>query len=248
VKLHLSRWVCLDAESNMRRVKEEICRAAMNGASIAVLPELFLSGYKRNVSAQTAREVFSSASKAFPSLLCVFGSHSEDGFNRLSAWKAGKEVAHYDKVHLFHPNREHEIWAEGERFRILDFNGIRIGFLICNDIRYPEQARLLRMQGRAELLIVPAWWPWRRNHIWRALLQARAIENGMWVAGVSIAASVWPGEEFAGAGNYVFDPVGNPVRTLDDTSYVLDFEHPPRLVVDPLEFPSPVCELDIEDG
>ncbi len=244
MRLYLSRWVCLDVESNLHRLKEEICRAAMDGASIAVLPELFLGGYQREVDPAIARESFASASRAFPELLCVFGSHSEEGVNRLTAWRAGEEIAHYDKVHLFHPNREHEMWSPGHRLAAVELGGLRVGFLLCNDIRYPEAARALRMDARCDLLIVPAWWPWRRDHIWRALLQARAIENAMWVAGVSVSASVYPGEEFAGAGNYVFDPVGDPVPTLDDRSYRLNTEHPPRLVVDPLEHPSPSCEME----
>lgn len=243
MRLYLSRWVCLDVESNLHRLKEEICRAAMDGASIAVLPELFLGGYQRKVDPTIARESFASASRAFPELLCVFGSHSEEGLNRLTAWRAGEEIAHYDKVHLFHPNREHEMWSPGERLTALEFGGLRVGFLLCNDIRYPEAARALRMEARCDLLIVPAWWPWRRDHIWRTLLQARAIENAMWVAGVSVSASVYPGEEFAGAGNYAFDPIGDAVPTLDDRNYRLNTEHPPRLVVDPLEHPSPSCEM-----
>jgi len=234
MKIYLSRWV-------------EICRAAMDGASIVVLPELFLGGYQRKVDPARARDAFASASRSFPELLCVFGSISEGDFNRLTAWRAGEEVACYDKVHLFHPNREHEFWAPGGRYTAMTFEGLKIGFLLCNDIRYPEAARVLRMEARCDLLIVPAWWPWRRDHIWRSLLQARAIENAMWVAGVSVAASVFPGEDFAGAGNYFFDPAGEAVSTLDDRNYRIRTEHPPRLVVDPLEHPSPRCELEFSE-
>jgi hypothetical protein len=46
---------------------------------------------------------------------------------------------------------------------------------------------------------------------------------------------VWPGEEFAGAGNHVFDPAGEPVRTADDRTYLLDLDNPPLSIVDPLE-------------
>lgn len=245
MKVYLSRWVCQDVESNLHRLKEEICRAAMDGASIAVMPELFLSGYHREVDPALARQTFASTSRAFPELLCVFGSHSEEGLNRLSAWQGGEEVAHYDKVHLFHPNREHEIWAPGERYCTLKFREITLGFLLCNDIRYPEASRALRLKAGCDLLIVPAWWPWRRDHIWRTLLRARAIENAMWVAGVSVAASVFPGEDFAGAGNYVFDPLGDSIPTSDDRSYRISTDHPPRRLVDPLEHPSPSCEMEV---
>jgi predicted amidohydrolase len=122
--------------------------------------------------------------------------------------------------------------------------------MTCNDVRYPEQARALRLQARCQMLVVPAWWPWRRDHVWRTLLRARAIENGVWTAGCCIEASVFPGEDFAGAGNHVYDPLGEPVRTADDHTFEIDLDHPPQLVVDPLEHPSPPMleEVQIVDG
>ncbi len=244
MKIYLSRWVCLDVEANVRRVRDEVCRAAMDGAAIVVLPELCLTGYRREIAADRAREVFSAASSSFPDLLCVFGSISEDGYNRMTAWTGGEEVARYDKVHLFHPNREAQMWQAGSRYAALSWQGTDIGFLVCNDLRYPEQARALRLQARSKLLIIPAWWPWRRDHVWRTLLRARAIENGVWTAGCCIANSVHPGEDFAGAGNYVFDPLGEQITSSDDHIYVINLEHPPQLIVDPLEHPSTVTEIE----
>jgi len=46
---------------------------------------------------------------------------------------------------------------------------------------------------------------------------------------------VAPAGEFAGAGNHVFDPSGEPIRTVDDRIYVLDLENPPPSIVDPVE-------------
>jgi predicted amidohydrolase len=252
MRVFLSRWVCLDVETNCRRIKEEVCRAAMDGAAIAVLPELCLTGYRREVDPVVAREVFAAASRSFPEVLCVFGTISEGGRNRLTAWLGGEEVVAYDKVHLFFPNKEEEMWTPGDRFVVLDWNGFRIGFLVCNDLRYPEQARALALEGRCDLLIVPGWWPWRRDHIWRTLLQARAIENALWVAGCCIAGSVYSGEDFSGAGNYVFDPLGEPVRTVDDHNYRLEIDHRPSLVVDPREHPPisgsvEICEVGADE-
>jgi hypothetical protein len=48
---------------------------------------------------------------------------------------------------------------------------------------------------------------------------------------------VYSGEDFSGAGNYVFDPLGEPVRTADDHNYRLEVDHRPTLVVDPREHP-----------
>jgi len=234
MKIHLSRWVCLDLESNLMRFREEAQRAAGAGARMVVFPELFLTGYGRPLDPSRARSAFQEASAAAGDVLFVFGSISEQRRNRLTVWLGGREVAHYDKVHLFKPNREHELWQAGERYTAFRWQGSTVGLLNCNDVRFPEQARALRLEARCDLMVAPAWWPWRRDHVWRTLLRARAIENGVFVLGCSIAGSVFPGEDFAGAGNYVFDPLGNPLPTPDDRSYEIAVDSPPPLVVDPL--------------
>jgi omega-amidase len=234
MKVYLARWVCLDIESNLRRVQSESQHAVGAGAEIVVFPELFLTGYSRRLEPATACAVFAEISGGHPDTLFVFGSISEGGRNRVGCWAAGREVACYDKVHLFRPNDEHHMWSAGDRYVAVAWHGLRIGLLNCNDIRFPDQARALTLEAGCRLLVVPAWWPWRRDHIWSTLLQARAVENGVWVLGCSIAGSVDPSEDFAGAGNHVFDPMGEPVRTSDDRSYELDLDHPPALVVDPV--------------
>lgn len=233
MKVYLSRWVCLDIESNLRRLLEESHRAVADGAELVVLPELFLTGYSRSADPVRARSVFEEVSAGARETLFVFGSISEGGHNRVTAWSGGRQIAAYDKVHLFRPNGEFEMWRQGDRYTAFDWRGLRVGLMNCNDVRFPEQARALRLQGGADLLVVPAWWPWRRDHIWSTLLQARAVENAVWVLGCCIAGSVAESEDFAGAGNHVFDPAGEPVRTADDRTYELDVGNPPVPVVDP---------------
>ena len=224
----------MDVDSNLRRLRVEALEAAQTGAEVVVFPELFLTGYTRQLDPPSARQAFAEVSAAAPGVLFVFGSISETRRNRVSVWSGGNQLAIYDKVHLFRPNGEHELWDAGERYVGFEWRDLRIGLMNCNDIRFPEQARALKLEGRCDLLVVPAWWPWRRDHIWSTLLQARAAENQLWVLGCCIAGSVEE-IEFAGAGNHVFDPSGEPVRTADDRSYELDLENPPPSIVDPIE-------------
>jgi predicted amidohydrolase len=233
MKVYLSRWVCQDVVSNLRRFEAEAQRAVAVGAEIVVFPELFLTGYSRSVDCAEIRELFSRLSSESTETLFVFGSISEERRNRVTVWSQGEQLAAYDKVHLFRPNGEFEIWDPGDRYVAVAWSDLTVGLMNCNDIRFPEQARALALEARCDLLVVPAWWPWRRDWVWRTLLRARAIENGVWVLGCCIAGSVCDGENFAGAGNHVFDPLGEPVRTLDDVIHELDLEHPPELVVDP---------------
>ena len=135
--------------------------------------------------------------------------------------------------------------SDDDRYAAVKLKGWTLGLMNCNDLRFPEQARALRLQARCDLLVAPAWWPWRRDHIWRALLQARAIENAVFTIGCCISASEHPDELFAGAGNHVFDPLGNPIHTLDDHTYQLDRLGRNSIIVDPLETFVDIDHMDI---
>ena len=101
------------------------------------------------------------------------------------------------------------------------------------------------------LLTVPAAFTQATGEVhWHVLNRARAIENAVWMAGCCVAGSIYSGEDFSGAGNYVFDPLGEPVRTGDDHTYRLETDRPPRRVVDPREHPyrpAPVEVFEIEE-
>jgi omega-amidase len=245
VRVYLSRWVCGDVDANLRRAAEEADEAAAAGASIVVFPESFLHGYRRSVEPDRVRGGFAAISRRHAGVTFFFGSFSEERRNRMTVWRRGDELARYDKVHLFPPNGEIDIWDPGDRYVAVDLGDLRVGLVNCNDVRFPEQARALATRTRCTMLVAVAWWPWRRDWVWRTLLQARAIENGVWVLGCCVAASEWPGERFAGAGNYVFDPHGEHVRTTDDRLFELDPERARGLVVDPLELAVAVDTVEL---
>ena len=233
MNIYLSRWTCLDVESNLARLREEAAEAVQGGSDWIVFPESFLHGYTRRVEPARVRQMFLEISAHHPSAVFFFGSFSEDRRNRMTVWRDGKEAATYDKVHLFAPNCENALWDAGESYVAVDLGDLKVGLLNCNDLRFPEQARSLRLKGGVRALVAVAWWPWRRTHIWETLLRARAIENGVWVFGCCVAGSRHPGEDFAGAGNYVFDPAGEAVRTPDDRTYEAGLSAAPKLLVEP---------------
>lgn len=245
MRVYLSRWVCLDVESNFKRLDEEAAQAAHGGAELAVFPESFLSGYTRRLEPQRARSAFARLSQAFPGTTFIFGSISEERRNRMTVWREGKERASYDKVNLFEPNGEEKIWDPGDRFVAVRDGAWTLGLINCNDIRFPEQARALCLKAGSDALVAVAWWPWRRDHVWSTLLRARAIENGAFVMGCCVSASEYPGEQFAGAGNYVFDPHGEPIGTADDRFYDLPVGQTPPLLVDPRRKAKPIQVVEV---
>lgn len=235
MKVHLSRFVCLDVPSNLARMTSEAAQAAAAGADLCVFPESFLHGYRRTLEPRVAREAFRTVSGDHPATAFLFGSFSEARRNRATLWLGGQERASYDKVHLFAPNGEQDLWEPGDRYVAVKVKDWTLGLVNCNDLRFPEQARALRLQARCDALVAPSWWPWRRDHVFRTLLRARAIENAVFTAGCCIAAAEHREEVFAGAGNHVFDPLGDPVRTEDDHTYILDRKRREGVLVDPLE-------------
>ncbi|MCC2685828.1 MAG: nitrilase [Paenibacillaceae bacterium] len=102
-------------------------------------------------------------------------------YNTIYAFdRKGNRVADYSKIHLFRLMEEEKYLFAGETVGAAQIDGVSSGMMICYDIRFPELARKLALGG-ASVLFVPAEWPHPRLHHWRTLLQARAIENQMYV-------------------------------------------------------------------
>ncbi|MEK6201344.1 MAG: D-glycero-beta-D-manno-heptose 1-phosphate adenylyltransferase [Desulfobulbaceae bacterium] len=80
------------------------------------------------------------------------------------------------KQHLFSFWREDDWLAAGGSPRPVETASGWVGGLVCYDLRFPETAKVQCQQG-ASLLVVSAQWPLERIGQWRTLLQARAIEN-----------------------------------------------------------------------
>jgi len=208
----MPRFYVLDPASNMQKMHRDAKAAAAEGCDFVVFPEQFITGYYENVEPKRIREEFSTVSSAYPEILFSMGTISEDGVNRLCVYLGGREVAHYDKIHLFLPNGEGEIWGIGDRYIGFSHGEWRIGLATCNDVRFPEQIRELKLKHDINMVIYPALWPWQRFNVWRSLLQARAIENGCFVAGCCVAGVDNGSQLFDGAGNHVFNPLGDEIH------------------------------------
>jgi predicted amidohydrolase len=131
----------------------------------------------------------------------------------------GKMIAAYRKIHLFDALsvRESDLMMPGDGLPpVIDIAGIRVGFAICYDLRFPELFRYLSGQG-AQLVIVPSAWyqgPMKEDH-WLTLLRARAIENTLYVAGCNLI-----GPSFCGRSS-LFDPFGVPLTDAGEDESLL---------------------------
>jgi predicted amidohydrolase len=96
----------------------------------------------------------------------------------------GDLVTRYCKVQPFSPGGESENYSPGDRIVVTSWCGFKLAPFICYDLRFPEVFRIAVRRG-ANLITVIANWPVARIDHWVTLLQARAIENQAFVAGVN---------------------------------------------------------------
>ncbi|TFE30058.1 carbon-nitrogen family hydrolase [Cohnella luojiensis] len=135
--------------------------------------------------------------------------------------RTGAEISEYSKIHLFQLMNEHLHLESGDRPGSFDLEGLPAAVMICYDIRFPELARKLALEG-AKILFVPAEWPHPRLHHWRTLLQARAIENQMYVVSCNTVGESG-GTNFFGH-SMVIDPWGEVLAEAGEEEAILSAE------------------------
>jgi predicted amidohydrolase len=199
-----------DVSGNLGVAGDLLSQAAAAGAVLAVLPENFAimgakeadrlavaetpgAGPIQDAMAELARKL---------SMWIVAGTMPLRAHDARKVAPAsivfdaqGKQVARYDKIHLFDVNipEKREIYRESATFEagkepiVVETPAGLLGLSVCYDMRFPELYRQLSARG-AQLLSMPAAFtvPTGLAH-WEVLLRARAVENLCYV----LAAAQW---------------------------------------------------------
>lgn len=206
-----------------------MARAEAQGVDVLVFPESLMTPF------ELAADDFAAQAEPLDGPFCagmdalaakhglwvVYAANerSEDGrpFNTAVVVDAtGLKRAVYRKAHLFDTDfvRESDKVAPGgELMRPVETPFGRLALGICYDLRFPELARAAALAG-ADMLVYPSAWvdgPRKVSH-WKTLLAARAIENEVFVAGVSRCDCGFGAAHRDYAGHScVFNPLGDVV-------------------------------------
>ncbi len=123
----------------------------------------------------------------------------------------GKQIARYDKIHLFNLDLGNEHYHEddtieaGDKVVVVDTPLGRVGLSICYDLRFPE---LYRAMGEVDLIVVPsAFTDTTGKAHWETLVRARAIENQCYVLAPAQGGYHLSGRETHG-NSMIVDPWG----------------------------------------
>jgi omega-amidase len=174
-----------------RAMFEEQMALLEQDIDLVMLPEMFTTGFSMR-SKELAEPVNGPTQKWMQQQAArlnslVIGSYivNEAGqfYNRLLAVAPDGQVQVYNKRHLFRMGGEHEFYMPGQSQLIVTWQGWRIMPLVCYDLRFPVWSRNLAC--KYDLLLYVANWPAPRAKPWRTLLQARAIENQCYLAGLN---------------------------------------------------------------
>jgi omega-amidase len=195
-----------DKAANYARVRNLVESAKLERGTLLVLPEMFATGFSMRVPA--VREGSPSETEAFLKSLakelgiCVFAgvvhaSKFDRGSNEAVAFDPnGNLLVKYAKMHPFTLGGESAHYSAGDDVLSFTWQGAKIAPFICYDLRFPEIFRVAALRG-AEVLVVIASWPIKREDHWVTLLRARAIENQAFVIGVNRSGTdpqfVYPG-------------------------------------------------------
>jgi omega-amidase len=199
--------VTADKDNNLKNAADKIKEAASNGAKVISLPECFNCPYGNQYFPTYAESIGEGptakmlAQAAIDNkVYLVGGSFPEREGDKLyntslTFSPEGKVLTKHRKVHLFDINipgkmvfKESETLSPGNTLSYFDTEFCRIGVAICYDVRFAELAQLAAQKEGCKVLCYPGAFNMTTGPAhWELLLRARALDNQVYVAGVSPA-------------------------------------------------------------
>lgn len=221
-------------EENLKKAGEILRRAGEGGCDVAVLPEMFSTGFSMGAASlaededgPTAAFLSGIAKECSMNVVAGFATGGRSSGRRNVAHvygRGGELLASYAKMHPFCLAGEHEHFEPGEGPVVFELDGVPSSVFICYDLRFPEAMRPVAKE--ALLIFVIANWPSSRGEHWSALLRARAIENQCFVAGVNRTGADGNLIEYSG-GSAVYGPMGEVVCSAGEYEELLVCEFDP---------------------
>ena len=223
-----------DKETNLRMAEEHI--AALAGkADVAVLPEMFATGFctdhpelAETMDGDIIRRLQAVADKSgvaiVSSFICLPDTRTKLR-NRGFMIKPHAEIEIQDKRHLYAHGGEDLFFQPAQKRHIFEYKGVKFLLLVCYDLRFPVWARN-RSGSDYDVILVVANWPEVRVQYWDALVAARATENQCYIAAVNMVGTDDKGLNYNGH-SVAYDTRLQPIVSFDDneeSTKIADFD------------------------
>jgi 5-aminopentanamidase len=183
-----------DPDANIASMGHWLRHAADRGAVLTVFPECALSGYMMDSRAEVEASAVQATDDRLAHLIEVTSDTGTFAVMGLLE-RAGAKVYNsavligpdgimgsYRKQHL--PRLGADVFVDpgdGVAPRVYDIGTLRVGMMICFDLRFPESARELALGG-ADVIAMPTNWPLTAGFLADHMTRVRAVENLVYVA------------------------------------------------------------------
>lgn len=223
-----------DKQANLDEV-ERIVQSLNQKAEYVIFPEMSLTGFSMSNLGLAEEFENSNSIRAIQKLAkehqmnIIFGLMILIDYKTYNSCIAinnqGEIAGNYEKIHLFSFSGEDELISGGTQLTNVDWEG-GWGLSICFDLRFPE---IYQQSSKENLILINiANWPKARIGHWRALMNARAIENQSFMVGVNRTGVDGNGLEYEES-SCVFSPMGEKlehVETFEDVKiFNLNLDH-----------------------
>lgn len=198
--------VTTNKADNLHAARNWIDHCAGEGAELVMLPEMFCCPYDSVAFPKYAEPEGGQAWQALSNaarhsgVTLVGGSMPEiDAAGRIYNTcyifdQAGRQIGKHRKMHLFDIDvtggqrfRESDTLSPGSRVTVVKTSFGRLGVAICYDVRFPELARLMVLQG-ANILAYPGAFNMTTGPAhWEILFRTRALDNQVYTLGCAPA-------------------------------------------------------------
>lgn len=176
-----------DPAANRERALILLQQAADGGADLAVLPECAISGYaigSRHDALRLAEAIPGPSTGMFEEHCARTGTYLACGLLERAGETIHNTAVLIGPRGLIGTHRKTSVAdvaadafvTPGGAIRAFDMGGVTVGLVICYELRFPEVARALALQG-AQILINVTNWPAGADVVPEILVPCRAVEN-----------------------------------------------------------------------
>jgi predicted amidohydrolase len=215
-----------EVDDNLELISRFLTDAQRGGAALAVVPEASVTGYgfasadealpvARRASAVAADRLADLSASLGIAVICgTLEAEGDEIYNvALIATPDGQRFR-YRKMHLPFLGVDRFVTPGPEAPAVVELAGMRVGVLICYDLRFPEAARVCALDG-ADLIALPTNWPVGVDFHPDLFAPARAAENHCYLLAADRVGTEG-GTTFMGRSVFV-DPDGRRLGVATDT-------------------------------
>lgn len=222
-------------EKNRERITKLIEKAIEENPDIIVFPETFTTGYSEEVFHNIDKYAETEHGETITILKELAKKHNvwlvsgsivekdDNGtYNTIFLIdRKGSIVGKYRKMHLYSAMDEDVAFKNGVDMPIFDTEFGKLALMTCYDIRFVELSRTYAVKGADAIIIVSNFPNPKVNH-WRTLLQARAIENQLYIIACNRVGSASNSTYFGHS--LIIDPWGEIINEGNDEETIISGE------------------------